>query len=342
MPPVKSNPIKVPQPLATTVKKKKKYFFKSSNNGSIKKNPVLKEQLKPKHPKNVARLPTKADEASSNWKTLSMQIKPVQSKGRLLYLERKKKATAKKDEENAERITTFKETSEDLGVWFDDVDPIFLDNQNNSVTNTLQSGSSGKSTELTKVLALDCEMVGIGSDGKESALARVSIVNQHGECVYDKFVLPGEEVTDYRTSFSGIRPHNLKNATQLGIVCHEVAEILKGRILIGHGLNHDLEVLMIKHPKSNIRDTSRFKVFRSVVNGATPSLKRLAQQFLGIEIQTGEHSSVQDAQAALRLYTMFHQQWEADLIARKAERNSKIVKGKKSSKGSIQSKDSIQ
>jgi hypothetical protein len=36
----------------------------------------------------------------------------------------------------------------------------------------------------------------------------------------------------------------------------------------------------------------RFKVFRSVVNGATPSLKRLAQQFLGIEIQTGEHSSV--------------------------------------------------
>jgi len=66
-------------------------------------------------------------------------------------------------------------------------------------------------TRLTKVLALDCEMVGIGNDGKESALARVSIVNQHGVCVYDKFVAPGEEVTDYRTSFSGIRPHNLKN-----------------------------------------------------------------------------------------------------------------------------------
>lgn len=64
---------------------------------------------------------------------------------------------------------------------------------------------------LTKVLGLDCEMVGVGPDGKESALARVSIVNQHGECVYDKFVLPGDEVTDYRTMFSGIRPHNLKN-----------------------------------------------------------------------------------------------------------------------------------
>ncbi|KZS03954.1 putative RNA exonuclease 4 [Daphnia magna] len=341
MPPVKSNPIKVSQPLATTVKKKK-YFFKSSTNTNLTKNPVLKEQLEAKRPKNVARLPTKAGEASSNWKTLSMQIKPVQSKGRLLYLERKKKEAAKKDEESSEGIVAYKKTSEDLDVWFDDVDPILLDSQNNCVTSTVQSGLNGKSTELTKVLALDCEMVGIGNEGKESALARVSIVNQHGECIYDKFVLPGEEVTDYRTSFSGIRPHNLKNAIQLGIVCHEVAEILKGRILIGHGLNHDLEVLMIKHPKSNIRDTSRFKVFRSVVNGATPSLKRLAQQFLGIEIQTGEHSSVQDAQAALRLYTMFHQQWEADLIARRAERNSKIVKGKKSSKESIQSKDSIQ
>ena len=100
-------------------------------------------------------------------------------------------------------------------------------------------------------------------------------------------------------------------ASELGIVCHEVAAILRGRILVGHGLGHDLEVLMIKHPKSKIRDTSkytyfcsilnfskltfelfRYKVFRTVVNGATPSLKRLAQQFLGIEIQSGEHSSV--------------------------------------------------
>lgn len=69
------------------------------------------------------------------------------------------------------------------------------------------------SPRLTKLLALDCEMVGIGSDGKDSALARVSIVNQFGKCVYDKYVTPGEEVTDYRTEFSGIRPHNLKNGT---------------------------------------------------------------------------------------------------------------------------------
>lgn len=92
---------------------------------------------------------------------------------------------------------------------------------------------------------------------------------------------------------------------------------------MGHGLRNDLEVLMIKHPKSNIRDTSRYenltnlnvpikrsskpiifvryKFFRSVVNGATPSLKRLAQQFLGISIQSGEHSSVRTSSIIMKV-----------------------------------------
>lgn len=101
-------------------------------------------------------------------------------------------------------------------------------------------------------------------------------------------------------------------ALELGTVCHEVASILKGRILVGHALNNDLEVLLIKHPKGSIRDTSkycsifvdllylfnykfnvfRYKPFRALAKGGTPSLKRLAQHFLGIEIQSGEHSSV--------------------------------------------------
>lgn len=63
---------------------------------------------------------------------------------------------------------------------------------------------------LTKALALDCEMVGVGPKGEESIAARVSIVNQYGKCVYDKYVKPTEPVTDYRTAVSGIRPENLK------------------------------------------------------------------------------------------------------------------------------------
>lgn len=64
---------------------------------------------------------------------------------------------------------------------------------------------------LTKKIALDCEMVGVGFDGKRHMLARVSVVNSHGHAVYDSFVAPQEKVVDYRTSVSGIKPANLKN-----------------------------------------------------------------------------------------------------------------------------------
>lgn len=56
---------------------------------------------------------------------------------------------------------------------------------------------------------MDCEMVGVGPKGEDSILARVSIVNQFGKCVYDKYVKPTEKVTDYRTAVSGIRPQNI-------------------------------------------------------------------------------------------------------------------------------------
>lgn len=147
MPPTKSNPIKViTQPVVTNVKKKK-YFFKTSMNVNLIK-PQTKEQLVTKRSKNFARLPAKPDEASSNWKTLSMQIKPLQSKGRLLYLERKKKEAAiKKETETSEGIATRDKTCNVLDVWFDDVDPILLGNQSASVPNTVQIGSNGKSAE---------------------------------------------------------------------------------------------------------------------------------------------------------------------------------------------------
>ena len=93
----------------------------------------------------------------------------------------------------------------------------------------------------------------------------------------------------------------------------------------------------------------RYKPFRKLVNGATPSLKLLTQTFLGIEIQSGEHSSVsfqffisslllpgifylfwqvQDAQAAMRLYTMVRQNWETDLSSSRKDRKGKLLKMK--------------
>jgi len=164
---------------------------------------------------------------------------------------------------------------------------------------------------LTKQVAMDCEMVGIG-DGMESMIARVSIVNKYGDCIYDKYVKPREKIVDYRTAISGIRPEHLQNGENFSVVQKEVADILKGRILVGHALKHDLNVLYLSHPRRYWRDTSRYKPFRQISKGNTPSLKKLARELLGREIQVGEHSSVEDARAAMQLYMLYKNKWESE------------------------------
>jgi hypothetical protein len=48
---------------------------------------------------------------------------------------------------------------------------------------------------LTPVLAIDCEMVGVGADGSRSVLAQVCVVNERMETVYLSYVKPKEAVT---------------------------------------------------------------------------------------------------------------------------------------------------
>ncbi|KAG8238882.1 hypothetical protein J437_LFUL018443 [Ladona fulva] len=109
---------------------------------------------------------------------------------------------------------------------------------------------------VTRVVGLDCEMVGV-QDGKESILARVSVVNSYGYCLYDTFVKPTEDVVDYRTSVSGVRPKDMERGVEFAAAQKAVAELLKGRILVGHAVRNDLRVLYLSHPKKRIRDTSK-------------------------------------------------------------------------------------
>lgn len=184
--------------------------------------------------------------------------------------------------------------------------------QNGLEENTKHDDVKNKENKtLTKQIAMDCEMVGIG-DGTASMLARISIVNKNGDCIYDKYVKPREKVVDYRTAVSGIRPEHMQNGEDFNIVQKEVADILKGRVLVGHALKHDLEVLFLSHPRKLWRDTSKYKPFRQVSKGNTPSLKRLAHELLGREIQVGEHSSVEDAKAAMQLYMLYKSKWESE------------------------------
>lgn len=86
------------------------------------------------------------------------------------------------------------------------------------------SGRSSPCLSLcpTTVVALDCEMVGTGPGGRCSELARCSILDYHGNVLYDKYVRPCQPVTNYRTRWSGIRRHHLHNATPFAQAREEV------------------------------------------------------------------------------------------------------------------------
>jgi RNA exonuclease 4 len=176
---------------------------------------------------------------------------------------------------------------------------------------------SSKSKKAHKnILALDCEMVGVGEYGLDSALARVTLVDWNGCVVYDEFVKPSEPVVDYRTFVSGITEEMLnERGLDLADVRSRVSELLEGKILVGHALKNDLQALSIAHPWQQTRDTAKYEPFMHTrANGrAYPrKLRDLCVEFLDREIQTygKPHCPVEDAKAALDLYKATKQKWE--------------------------------
>ncbi|KAI9651465.1 MAG: 3'-5' exonuclease [Trizodia sp. TS-e1964] len=202
---------------------------------------------------------------------------------------------------------------------------------------------------IGKYISIDCEMVGVGPPPSEaSALARVSIVNYHGAQIYDTYVRPLERVTDWRTPISGVAPRHMAQAPPFAEVQAEVAALLAGRILIGHALRNDLQALLLEHPARDTRDTARHKPFRVLAGGRSPALKKLASELLGVEIQGGMHSSVEDARTAMLLYRRDKDAFEAeharrfllrpsatpkDPGAEKASAGKELKKKKKKKKG---------
>jgi RNA exonuclease 4 len=165
-----------------------------------------------------------------------------------------------------------------------------------------------------KYIALDCEMVGYGPNPQsDSQLARVSIVNYHGEQIYDSYVTPQVPVTDYRTHITGLTATILnREGRPFKEVQRDVATFMSGRILVGHAIKNDLEMLMLPHPRRDIRDTSRHAPFRALSHGKTPALRKLCKELLGLDIQTGVHSSVEDARVTMLLYRKEKDVFEAE------------------------------
>ena len=249
------------------------------------KSPASRKRPKMEEPASVG-----ASIKQHNVKTLSRSVSTPQ-------LKRTPLITTEKDAAVADDILT--------------PHPDFPDIENEGVSETALPG---------KYVALDCEMVGVGPEpNRDSALARVSLVNYHGHQVYDSYVQmpPKVEVTDYRTAVSGIEPKHLRKdvARTFEEVRSDLKILLGGRILVGHAVKNDLDVLILKHDKRLVRDTSKFSKFRQLATkaGWTPGLKMLTQKLLGVEIQTGAHSSVEDARATMALFRLEKDEFENEI-----------------------------
>lgn len=75
-------------------------------------------------------------------------------------------------------------------VWFDDVDLADIERARDGTVSAATKAKKlvvGPFPGETKHVAVDCEMVGVGRDGADSQLARISIVNRHGNVLLDTY-----------------------------------------------------------------------------------------------------------------------------------------------------------
>ncbi|KAG7897678.1 hypothetical protein KL935_004859 [Ogataea polymorpha] len=150
-----------------------------------------------------------------------------------------------------------------------------------------------------RIFALDCEMCLTASG---SVVTRVALTDEDHKLVIGDFVKPDEEITDYKTQYSGVDENSLKGVTT---TLHDIQQKLLATIsskdyLVGHSLESDLCALRITHP--TIIDTS---ICYDHVKGPPlkPSLRHLASEILGRSIQQSAHGHdpIEDCVACMEL-----------------------------------------
>ncbi|XVE77749.1 hypothetical protein DITRI_Ditri13aG0087500 [Diplodiscus trichospermus] len=174
--------------------------------------------------------------------------------------------------------------------------------------------------KVQRAVAMDCEMVGGGSDGSIDLCARVCLVDEDENLILHTYVQPQIPVTDYRYEVTGLTEDHLRDAMPLNEVQDKIMKILnngesvgripqdggKARLIVGHGIQHDLDCLRMKYPSHLLRDTAKYRPLMKT-NLVSHSLKRLTKTYLGQDTISGLDYIIlkKIAAAAALLYLRF-------------------------------------
>lgn len=169
-----------------------------------------------------------------------------------------------------------------------------------------------RSFQTRKAIALDCEMVEVmGGQDEVAFFSAVDFLT--GEVLIHKYVQPTKRVVHWRTQVSGITPMAMNAAARAGqaLLGWKSAQQALWKyadadtVLIGHGLNNDLKVLRIIHPKivdsAILSSEAVFNLAPDVSLRRIWALKLVTKEFLNRAIQTGGkrgHDCLEDAYSA--------------------------------------------
>ncbi|CAH9132698.1 unnamed protein product [Cuscuta epithymum] len=166
-----------------------------------------------------------------------------------------------------------------------------------------------------EAVAMDCAIVGGGSDGSLDLCARVCLVNEDEKIIFHSYVVPEISITDYRNEITGIKEEHIRDALPLVEVREKILEILhngesiwkvrmgggRAKVLVGHNLTRFLQCLGMYYPDDLLRDTAKYQPLAKT-NFFSHTFKYLTKTYLGYTIHEGVHDTYQDSVTAMRLY----------------------------------------
>ncbi|KAI4527421.1 nucleotide-binding protein FRT1 [Schizophyllum commune Tattone D] len=170
-----------------------------------------------------------------------------------------------------------------------------------------------------RIVAISCISVGIGPRGDTDMLARVAIVDFAGNTLLDVYVAPTHQVTDYREAKTGIKSANLysSRAQNIRVVYQTVCSILRNKVVVGHCLWQDFNVLGVAHPAKDTRDTALYLPFRTTLRTQQQvGLQTLNYRLLGLRCSEPYVDPLENARVALNLYRSYAANWEAAVSSR--------------------------